>query len=110
MEKNFNELLEFCLVKKSLDLPLVQCARLGARVMKNGAPLRFSVTRDFIELFKFLTEDKRTNLTTGDALAVAEEVTKHGPETATGGTDRRSGRYRRTPVRRLSSCRNAGLR
>ncbi len=80
LEKNFNTLVEFCVAKKSLDLPLVQCAQLGARVMKNGAALGFPVARDFIEVYRFLTEDKKVNLTSGEALKVAEEVTKHGPE------------------------------
>jgi hypothetical protein len=80
LEKNFNDLVEFCVAKKSLDLPLIQCARLGARVMNHGAALRFPVARDFIELYRFLTEDKKINLTSGEALKVAEDVTKHGPE------------------------------
>lgn len=79
-EKNFNKLVEFCIDKKSLDLPLPECARIGARVVKNNSGFDYSITDEFISLFNYLTQDKGANLPTYEALNVSEYVTKYGPE------------------------------
>lgn len=79
-EKNFGQLVTFCLDRKSLDLPLLECARMGSRVIKNGSPFAFDITSDFISLFNYLTDPKKGNVVTFEALAVAEYVTKFGPE------------------------------
>lgn len=79
LEKNFNELVNFCVDKKSLDLPLVECAKMGARVVKSGNEFEFNVTKDFISLFNYLT-DSKINLPTYEAISVTEHVMKFGPE------------------------------
>ena len=79
-EKNFSQLVEFCVDKKSLDLPLLECARLSARIMKNGAQYSFNISSEFISLFHYLTEPNKSNLPTFKALEVSEYVTKFGPE------------------------------
>jgi hypothetical protein len=80
VEKNFNLLVEFCVDKKSLDLPLPECARLAARVVKNGSDHEFYISNEFISLFNYLTDEKAANLPTFEALVVSEFVTKFGPE------------------------------
>jgi hypothetical protein len=79
-EKNFNQLVGFCLDRKSLDLPLLECARMGSRVIKNGSPFGFDITTEFISLFNYLTDPKKANIVTFEALSVSEFVTKFGPE------------------------------
>jgi hypothetical protein len=79
-EKNFNQLVSFCLDRKSLDLPLMECARMGSRVIRNGSPFAFDVTSDFISIFNYLTDPKKGNIVTFEALSVSEFVTKFGPE------------------------------
>lgn len=79
-EKNFNQLVDFCVSKKSLDLPILECAKFGTRVIKNGSTFEFNITKDFIELFNYLTDKNKSNLPTYEALKISEFVTQFGPE------------------------------
>lgn len=79
-EKNFNQLVDFCVKNKGLDLPLLECGRMGARVLKNATDFEFSVTQDFISLFEYLTDKRKANLPTFEALKAAEYVSQFGPE------------------------------
>lgn len=79
-EEQFNKLVQFCVDKKSLDLPLAECARIATRVVKNAPPFDFKIADDFIELFNYLSGQQRSNLPTFEALKVAEHVTQFGPE------------------------------
>lgn len=79
-EKHFNKLVEFCMDKKSLDLPIPECARMSVRVIKSGSAFEFDITKDFIDLFNYLGDQSKSNLPTFEALKVAEHVVKYGPE------------------------------
>ena len=79
-EKEFTKLVGFCVSKKSLDMPLMDCASTASRVVKSGQEYDFEVGSDFIEVFKFLSDPDKSNLPTYEALIVAESVVKYGPE------------------------------
>lgn len=79
-EKQFNQLVNFCVDKKSLDLPLVECAKIATRVVKNAPPFDYNIATDFIELFGYLTQQDQANQPSFEALKVAEYVTQYGPE------------------------------
>ena len=76
----FNKLIVFCLDKKQLDLPLVQCAKLASRVIRSGDEFENKVGETFIDVFHYLTKANKANLPTFEALEVSEEVVKYGPE------------------------------
>jgi hypothetical protein len=76
----FNKFVNFCVNRKSLDLPLMNCADTAKRVVKSGEDYEFNISQDFIELFSYLTDKNQSNLPTYEALKVAENVVKFGPE------------------------------
>jgi hypothetical protein len=80
VQDNFNQLAEFCVSKKSLDLPVQQCGKMAARVIKSAENFDFKISRDFIALFEYLTGKPSTNLPTYQALEIAEYAVKFGPE------------------------------
>jgi hypothetical protein len=79
-QDDFNRLVDFCVNKKSLDLPVQQCGRMAARIVKSGESFDFKVSKDFIALTEYLTSSSKTNIPTFQALEVAEGVVKHGPQ------------------------------
>lgn len=83
IEKEFSQLVEFCVDRKSLDLPLVDCAKTATRVLKSGEDYEFKIGKDFIDVFNFVTEKGKANIPTYEAMAVAENVVKFGPEAKT---------------------------
>lgn len=79
-EKEFTRLVDFCVSKKSLDLPLMECAKSASRIIKSAEPFDFNVGSDFIEVFNYVTDNDKANIPTYEALKVAETVVKFGPE------------------------------
>jgi hypothetical protein len=79
-QEEFNNLVDFCVSKKSLDLPLRECAKTAARVVKSAENFNFKISRDFINLFNFVTDKNGANQPTFKALSVAENVVQYGPE------------------------------
>lgn len=80
VEKDFSRLVDFCVSRKSLDLPLVECAKTASRVVKSGEDFQFKIGNDFIDVFNYVTDKNSANLPTFEALKVAENVVKFGPE------------------------------
>lgn len=80
VEADFSQLVEFCVSQKSLDLPLPECAKTAARVVKSGENFEFKIGTDFIDVFNFVTDKDNANLPTFKALNVAENVVQYGPE------------------------------
>ena len=78
--KDFNLLIDFCLSKKNLDLPLTKCASISTRVIKSGEEFDYKVGESFIDLFNYLSKPNKPNLPTYQALEVSEQVVKYGPE------------------------------
>lgn len=76
----FNKLVEFCVDKKSLDLPLMECGKVAGRVIKAAEGFEYKMGETFIEMYHYLTKQNGANLTTPQALEIAEFVVKHGPE------------------------------
>lgn len=78
--KEFNKLVKFCVDKKSLDLPMLECGKMSARVIKAAEAFVFKTGETFIEMYRYLTDRDMANLATPKALELAEFIVKHGPE------------------------------
>ncbi len=80
IEKEFSQLVDFCVNRKSLELPLIDCAKTSARVIKSGEGFDFKISKDFTDVFSYVTDKNKANLPTFEALKIAESVVAHGPQ------------------------------
>ena len=78
-EKDFNELIDFCLNPKLLNLPKKQCAELSSRLASYGENFKQRIAPHFIQSFQYLTQKEGVNLTTMDAIQLAEDLSKIHP-------------------------------
>ena len=78
-ENDFNEMVDFCLNPKQLNLSKKQCAELASRISSYGESYDQKVTPYFIQSFQYLTQKDGVNLTTMDALKISEELAQIHP-------------------------------
>lgn len=79
IREDFKDLVEFCASAQELDLPKQKCAQMAYRISKLGEKFEGSVSDEFLNLFEYLSDTDGPNLTTFDALAVAEQALQYGP-------------------------------
>ena len=77
--EEFKNLVNFCVKAQGLDLPRPQCAKLAISIVKAGQGFAENISAEFIKLFTFLTNSKKGDQTTGNALKIAERVMQFGP-------------------------------
>jgi hypothetical protein len=78
---DFRKIVEFCVRDRGLDLPKAACGQLASRIAKKSEVANGGVAADFMKIFKFAVDSKNgPGVTTGKALALAEEVAVVGPD------------------------------
>ncbi|MCX6108814.1 MAG: hypothetical protein NTZ90_04320, partial [Proteobacteria bacterium] len=79
---DFTAIVGFCLRPRQLNLPKPACAKLASRIAGYSSRTDEdgdSVAEPFIAAVDFLTDAKDPNLTTGDAMKIAEELVAVSP-------------------------------
>jgi hypothetical protein len=76
---DFDQVSAFCIGKRSLDLPIKQCAELSQRIALLGGKHETSVGSKFIESFQYLTKANGIGLPVKDALVLGEELLQKHP-------------------------------
>lgn len=82
VRKDFEKLVDFCIESKSLDLPRPECASFAAHLARQGNAFEGGIAHPFIKLFWFLRSSKGPDLTTKDALQLAEQLIAGGKSSA----------------------------
>jgi len=78
VREDFNRFVDFCIDQRELNLPLSQCATFAAKLAHRGEKLPKGVSEAFIKVYSFLRSDKGPELTTRDALKMAELIMEGG--------------------------------
>ena len=79
VRQDFEQLVDFCVRDKSLNLPKPECGAFAARITRKGQIWNGAVARPFIDAYAYLTSDKGPHLITGNALSLAEDLVSTGP-------------------------------
>lgn len=78
--KDFQELVQYCLKNKTMELPNVQCAKIATEVTMLGQRFNEEVASPFVDLMYFLQEDKKGPLLDkNNSLDIAKFIFKFGP-------------------------------
>lgn len=80
--KDFNELVEFCMGPTKMNLPPPRCGIIAARISKIGENFNDRMAPGFKKVFDFLREQKEVQGSVGEYLSLAEEVVSHSPYAA----------------------------
>lgn len=79
----FDDLVDFCVGQKGLDLSRPDCANLVAAVLINAPLLNTKespgIAESFVDSYMFLTDQDGPNLTTRDGLAMAQRLAAISP-------------------------------
>jgi len=79
VREDFEVLVAFCISSDDLDLPKKRCAQMAYRISKLGEKFEGRVSEEFLDLFEYLNNADGPNLTTFDALKIAEQALQYGP-------------------------------
>ncbi|MCM2323366.1 MAG: hypothetical protein NDJ90_08905 [Oligoflexia bacterium] len=80
VRNDFTTVLDYCLGRDKLDLPRPRCAKLASDIARAGQASGGGVARPFVEALQLLRSHPGPNLSTGDALKIAQDLVKYGPE------------------------------
>lgn len=78
LARDFERLAEYCSDSQNLGLPRSQCGAFAARVSKKGESQPTGIAKTFIQMVEYLKSESGPNLTTGDALNMAEALVAQG--------------------------------
>jgi hypothetical protein len=74
VRNDFEKLVEFCVSTKNLALPKPQCGQFAVRIAQKGEKITGGISSSYIQGFRFLTSEAGPNLTTAQALILAEKL------------------------------------
>lgn len=77
---DFEKILDFCVNGQHVELTKSKCGQLAARLAQKGQGFSGGVSRSFIEVFEFLTQDsKGPKIAVSAALTKSEQLATAGP-------------------------------
>ncbi len=79
VREDFTQLVDFCSKDQALGLPRAQCGPFAAKLARKGETWKDGLAQPFIETFQYLKSESGPNLTTADALKIAETLVGQGP-------------------------------
>jgi hypothetical protein len=79
--QDFEKLIQFCMNEKELNLPRAKCGVFSARVARRGQNFGGSIFDSFVKTFRFLQSEVGPDLSTPQALDLAEELIDGGKTT-----------------------------
>ena len=80
---DFERIVDHCIARNRWALPKPRCAQLAAEIARSGQAWSGGVSEPFLKLMEFVTRDSSgPKVSTDQALHLARDLTKSGPEAA----------------------------